>query len=101
MVMLKSKKNIAILGSTGSIGTQTLNIISKCSKLFQVHLLSANTNHTLLLKQANKFQPKHIVINTEKGYLFLKNSLKNTGIKVWLGNDSLCQLVAEKSVDLV
>jgi 1-deoxy-D-xylulose-5-phosphate reductoisomerase len=101
MVMLKIKKNIAILGSTGSIGTQTLNIISNCSKMFRAHLLSANTNHTLLLKQANKFQPKHVVINTERGYLFLKSRLKNKDTTVWLGNDSLCQLVADKSVDLV
>ena len=69
--MLKNKKNIAVLGSTGSIGTQTLSVISKFPKLFKAYLLSANNNHVLLLKQAVYFKPKHIVINSEEGYLFL------------------------------
>ncbi len=99
--MLKNKKNIAVLGSTGSIGTQTLSVISKFPKLFKAHLLSANNNHVLLLKQAVYFKPKHIVINSEEGYLFLKERLKKQATKVWLRKDALCQLVTDKNIDLV
>ena len=99
--MLKNKKNIAVLGSTGSIGTQTLSVISKFPKLFKAYLLSANNNHVLLLKQAVYFKPKHIVINSELGYLFLKDRLKKQATKVWLGKDALCQLVTDKNIDLV
>ena len=99
--MLKNKKNIAVLGSTGSIGTQTLSVISKFPKLFKAYLLSANNNHVLLLKQAVYFKPKHIVINSEEGYLFLKERLKKQATKVWLRKDALCQLVTDKNIDLV
>ena len=83
--MLNSKKNIAVLGSTGSIGTQTLSVISKFPKLFKAYLLSANTNYVLLLKQAVEFKPRHILINSEDGYLFLKERLKKTGHKGLVG----------------
>ena len=99
--MLKNKKNIAVLGSTGSIGTQTLSVISKFPQLFKAYLLSANNNHVLLLKQAIYFKPKHIVINSKEGYLFLKERLKKQATKVWLGKDALCQLVTDKNIDLV
>ena len=99
--MLKIKKNIAVLGSTGSIGTQTLSVISKFPQLFKAYLLSANNNHVLLLKQAIYFKPKHIVINSKEGYLFLKERLKKQATKVWLGKDALCQLVTDKNIDLV
>ncbi len=99
--MLNNKKNIAILGSTGSVGTQALDIIFTLSGMFSAYVLSANSNHVLLLEQAYRFRPKHIVINTEKGYFFLKDRLKNQDTVVWLGNDSLCQLMTDKNIDLV
>ena len=99
--MLNNKKNIAVLGSTGSIGTQTLSVISKFPKLFKAYLLSANNNHILLLKQVVELKPRHIVINSEEGYVFLKDRLKKQNTKVWLGKDPLCQLVTEKNIDLV
>ena len=74
--MMIEKKCLAILGSTGSIGTQTLDIISTFSELFCVHVLSANSNHRLLFEQAKKIIPKHIIINTDEGYFFLKKKPK-------------------------
>ena len=95
------KKCLAILGSTGSIGTQTLDIISKFSELFCVHVLSANSNHLLLFEQAKKISPKHIIINTDEGYIFLKKNLNKTVTRVWKGEGALCELISEKVVDLV
>ena len=95
------KKSIAVLGSTGSIGTQTLEIISRLPNLFNAYILSANRNHELLFEQAKLFKPRHVVINTEIGYLFLQEGLKKQNTKVWLGDDSLCQLMFEKDIDLV
>ncbi len=98
---MSTKKNIVILGSTGSIGTQTLEIISRFPNLFNAYILSANRNHELLFKQAKFFKPRHVVINTEIGYRFLQEGLKKQNTKVWLGDDALCQLMFEKDIDLV
>ena len=76
--MLNETKKLAILGSTGSIGTQTLHIVKNNPHLFKVFLLSAHSNYMLLFEQAKEFTPKHVVINTLEGYEFLKkNHVKN------------------------
>ena len=64
--MLNETKKLAILGSTGSIGTQTLHIVKNNPHLFKVFLLSAHSNYMLLFEQAKEFTPKHVVINTSR-----------------------------------
>lgn len=99
--MLQFKKNIAILGSTGSIGTQTLSIVKNKPNLLCVFLLSANTNYQLLHQQACQFKPKHVVINDKKGYAFLKKNLPNKSTAVHFGEDDLCGLVKAPELNLV
>ena len=70
------KKKIAILGSTGSIGRQTLDIIRKNKKNFKVILLTANKNHNLLLKQIREFKVKNVIITNKKSYLILKKKIQ-------------------------
>ena len=94
------KKNIAILGSTGSIGVQCLKVIEKKPNNFKAFLLSANSNHELLYQQAKKHSPKHIVINTETGYRFLKKNL-GENVAVWLGEQALCALMSDPEIDFV
>jgi len=98
--MFKIKKKLAILGSTGSIGTQALSIVKARPEMFEVFMLSANSNCELLYKQAKVFKPKHIVVNTPEAYIFLK---KNVGKKttVSMGLDNLCQIVQLSEIDLV
>ena len=99
--MSNKQKHIAILGSTGSIGTQTLDIIKNKPELFSVFLLSADSNYNLLFDQAKEFQPRHVVINTKRGYDFLKKNLSNSETKVSFGISDLCGLMSEKEIDLV
>tara|TARA_B100000579_G_scaffold286857_1_gene237819 strand:- start:8484 stop:9647 length:1164 start_codon:yes stop_codon:yes gene_type:complete len=98
--MLKIKKKLAILGSTGSIGKQALSIIKTKPDLFSVFLLSCNSNYMLILEQANQFSPKHVVINTMEGYRFLKKELPRS-ISVSFGLDSLCDLLKDGDINLV
>ena len=70
------KKKIAILGSTGSIGKQTLDIIRKDKKNFKIILLTANKNHNLLSKQIKEFKVKNVIVTNKKSYLILKKNLK-------------------------
>ena len=72
------KKRIAIMGATGSIGTQALDVIKANSHLFQVEILTAKTNHQLLIQQALDFQPNVVVIGDETKYELVKEALKNT-----------------------
>tara|TARA_B100000902_G_C27315345_1_gene920975 strand:+ start:3112 stop:4278 length:1167 start_codon:yes stop_codon:yes gene_type:complete len=99
--MFNKKKNIAILGSTGSVGTQTLSVIGEKSNLFNVFLLSANTNYQLLLSQVNKFKPKHVVINCLEGYSFLKKNVAKNRTHIYFGLNELCGLMDENEIDLV
>ena len=69
-------KKIAILGSTGSIGKQTIDIIRKNKKNFKILLLTANKNHNLLSKQIKEFKVKNVIITNKKSYLILKKNLK-------------------------
>jgi 1-deoxy-D-xylulose-5-phosphate reductoisomerase len=94
-------KRIAILGSTGSIGTQALEIIKEFPDKFQAEILIANSNVDLLIKQAIEFQPNIIVVVDESKYQFVKKSIEKYPIKVFCGNDSISQVVAFDTVDIV
>jgi 1-deoxy-D-xylulose-5-phosphate reductoisomerase len=94
-------ERIALLGSTGSIGTQALDIISKYPDKFEVEVLIAGNNIDLLIQQAHKFQPDAVVIANTDHYHLLKESLKYTNIKVYAGSDAIDQVVTSSSVDVV
>lgn len=94
-------KNIAILGSTGSIGRQALDVIRANKNLFQVEVLTAFSNAGLLISQAKEFQPNAVVIVEEEGYAIVKEALLEEDIKVFAGADSLGQVVQMDTVDLV
>lgn len=95
------KKGLAILGSTGSIGTQALEVLESYPELFDLQLLTANNNADLLIEQAKKFKPNQVVINNEALYQKVKDELWNLDIKVFLGEDSICQMVTSSEIDIV
>lgn len=95
------KKKIAILGSTGSIGTQALQVIEEHSDLYEAYVLTANNQVDLLVEQARKFQPEVVVIANEEKYATLKDALADLPIKVYAGADALCQVVQEQPIDVV
>jgi len=99
--MNNKKKNIAILGSTGSIGTQTLQVIEAYPENFSVEVLTANNNVDLLIKQALKFKPNAIVIANEIHYKKLKEALYNEDIKVFAGSEAIGQVVTMSTIDVV
>ncbi len=94
-------KKIAILGSTGSIGTQALDVISKHPDKFEVETLTAFNNADLLIKQAMQFVPNQVVIVNDQHYLYVKEALSNYPIKVFSGTQSLNEVVTFASVDIV
>ena len=87
------KKQIAILGSTGSIGTQALQVIEEHPDLYEAYALTANNRVELLIAQARKFQPEVVVIANEEKYAQLKEALSDLPIKVYAGIDAVCQIV--------
>jgi len=95
------RKRIAILGSTGSIGTQTLEVIAQNPEHFEVEVLTANNNIGLLIDQAKKFQPNVVVISNSCHYDELKEALKNESIKVYAGREALQQVVQMDTIDVV
>ena len=95
------KKQIAILGSTGSIGTQALDVIDQHPDKFEVYALTANNNIELLIEQAIKFKPEVVVIANDKNYLILKEALNNYPIKVWAGIDAISDVVQTSDIDVV
>lgn len=95
------KKQIAILGSTGSIGTQALQVIAQHAHLYEVYALTACNNVALLIDQARKFLPEAVVIANEDKYIELKEALSNLPIKVYAGEDALCQIVESAPIDVV
>ena len=95
------KRRIAILGSTGSIGTQTLDIVRQHRDMFEVELISANSSVDLLIRQAKEFDVNNAVICDESKYSQLAEGLKDSDCKVFAGIDSLCALAAAESVDIV
>jgi 1-deoxy-D-xylulose-5-phosphate reductoisomerase len=99
--MEEKKKQIAILGSTGSIGTQALEVISEHSNLFEVEVLTANNNSKLLIEQAIKFKPNTVVIANEEKYKEVDEALFKLGIKVFAGQQSLEEVVEGENIDVV
>ncbi len=98
---MSTKKRIAILGSTGSIGTQTLDVIRQHRDLFEVELISARSSVDALIAQAREFDAANVVISDERRYPQVAEALKGSCSKVWGGISSLCDLVRESSVDIV
>lgn len=98
---MSNKKNIAILGSTGSIGKQALEVIKANPERFDVVALTANDSIDVLIEQAVEFQPDMVAIANEKHYLQLKNALSPYPIKVFAGSDSIAQLAELDTVDIV
>lgn len=99
--MSEKIKRIAILGSTGSIGTQALEVIKANPQHFSAEVLAAHSNAELLIKQALEFDPNAVVIVDESKYLYVKDALKNTDVKVYSGSKALEQIVEMSSIDLV
>lgn len=95
------KKRIALLGSTGSIGTQALDVIRENHSKFQIEVLTAFSNDELLLKQALEFKPNTVVIVDESKYEKLNNVLWKEGIKTYAGEDALAQVVQMDDIDMV
>ena len=98
---MAKKKHIAILGSTGSIGTQALEVIDHHPSLFEVEVLTANNNSELLIKQAIKYRPNCVVIANEKKYNAVSEALLNFNIKVFAGEKSLEEVVEMEGIDVV
>ena len=96
----KKKKQIAILGSTGSIGTQALQVIEEHPDLYEAYALTANNRVELLIAQARKFQPEVVVIANEEKYSELKEALSDLPIKVYAGTDAICQIVEAGPIDI-
>jgi 1-deoxy-D-xylulose-5-phosphate reductoisomerase len=94
-------KGIAILGSTGSIGTQALDVISSYPNFFRLEVLTAGKNVDLLIEQAIKYQPNSVVIGDQSLYSKLKESLAKEDIHVYAGEDAICQVVESTEVDTV
>ena len=96
-----SQKRIAIFGSTGSIGTQALDVIASNPDIFSAEILTAQTNDELLIKQALRFNPNIIVIGDERKYIGVKEALSNTGIKVFAGEQALEEVAALDCYDMM
>lgn len=96
-----SKKKIAILGSTGSIGTQTLEVIEEHPDLFEAYALTANHNADLLIEQARKFNPEFVVIADETLYSKVKDALSDLPMKVYAGSDAICEVASMDTIDVV
>ncbi len=95
------KRHIAILGSTGSIGTQALDVISQHPELFEVELLTANNNAHMLIEQAKQFNPNNVVICNKDLYDTVHQALDKEDIKVWAGIESVNELVKSSNIDIV
>ncbi|MBX2963794.1 MAG: 1-deoxy-D-xylulose-5-phosphate reductoisomerase [Cyclobacteriaceae bacterium] len=98
---MKSKKSIAILGSTGSIGTQALEVLRVYPAKFEVEVLTAQNNAALLIQQAIEFKPNVVVIGDEGQYETVKNALDAHDIKVFTGENALSSVVQMDAVDIV
>jgi 1-deoxy-D-xylulose-5-phosphate reductoisomerase len=95
------KRNIALLGSTGSIGTQALDVIAAYPDKFEAYLLVANNNVELLIEQARRFMPEVVVIANESRYGTLKSALSDLPIKVWCGSNAIEEAVHDQHIDMV
>ncbi len=98
---MDKKKNIAILGATGSIGTQALEVIRANKNIFSVEVLTGSSNADLLIKQAIEFNPNTIVISDENKYHYVKDALKEYDIKVFAGKKAIVDVVKMDNIDMV
>lgn len=94
-------RKIAILGSTGSIGTQALDVVAQHSDRFEIYGLSANNNVELLIEQARRFQPEMVVVANESKLEYLKQALSDLPVKVWGGSDAVSQMAQSGPIDIV
>ena len=99
--MEKKRRKIAILGSTGSIGTQALDVISRHADRFEAYVLVANNSVELLVKQAREMMPEVVVIGNKDKYNQLKDALADLPIKVWCGVEAIEEVVRDENIDLV
>ena len=97
----RDKKHIAILGSTGSIGTQALEVLEANPDVFELEVLTAHGSADLLIEQALKFKPNCVVIGKEELFKKVQDALFDEGIKVYAGADSLAQVVQMEDIDMV
>lgn len=95
------KRQLAILGSTGSIGTQALEVVDEHSDLFEVYALTAHNSVDRLIDQARRFMPEVVVIANERKYAELKEALEDLPIKVWAGAEAISQVVKSEPIDMV
>lgn len=98
---MTTKRHIAILGSTGSIGRQALDVVRQHKDRFEVELLTANNSSELLIRQALEFMPANVVICNESKYQEVADALQPHDIKVFTGMDSVCALVGSEDIDIV
>jgi len=94
-------RNLAILGSTGSIGTQALEVIGEFPDLFSIYALTANNRVDLLIEQAHRFMPEVVVIANEQKYPEVKEALEDLPVKVWAGSEAIAQVVQMEPIDMV
>ena len=99
--MTQSKQRLAVLGSTGSIGTQTLDIVRRYGDRFEITTLSAHSNWTKLVEQAVEFTPDNVVIADKTHYTAVRDALADHPVKVYAGSDALEQVVCSEQVDTV
>lgn len=99
--MNDQKRKIAVLGSTGSIGTQALDVISRYPDRFEAYALVANNQVDRLLEQVRRFKPEVVVIANESKYAALKEALSDLPVKVWAGADAIEQVVQNTEIDIV
>lgn len=95
------KKKLAILGSTGSIGTQALEVVAENPELYEVYALTANENVELLIQQAKAFQPEAVIIANKEKYETLKEALNDLPIKIYAGSEAISQIVEAEPIDMV
>ncbi|HYF67571.1 MAG TPA: 1-deoxy-D-xylulose-5-phosphate reductoisomerase [Ohtaekwangia sp.] len=98
---MDKKKHIAILGSTGSIGTQALEVVAANPGFFEVEVLTAQNNARLLIEQALRFKPNVVVIGNEAHYSLVKDALRSEPVKVYSGEKALSSVVQMDTIDLV
>lgn len=98
---MKKRKKICILGSTGSIGTQALQVIEEHPDLYEAYVLTANRRADMLIEQAKKYQPAAVVIADESKYEQVRDALEHEPIQVYTGSDALCQVVQMDPIDIV
>lgn len=98
---MMEKKKIAILGSTGSIGTQALQVIAEHAELYEAYVLTANNQADKLIEQARAFRPEAVVIANDEHYNKVKDALSDMPVKVYAGAEAMEQVVTDEAVDIV